>query len=208
MKTATDYMIARLNEKAVIQPRGPLLAASSGAPGGQTTYIYSQHRHIRNLNPLTDFDRALKVCSDSGIVKGDLLDYNGVFYLAMLLDPRMTGTGFLEYYLCSAYICNSVVTVYTFNETTRKFDIEVNSGVHCLLNQMTTNTVDDETIAVKTYGGRSQLFELWAQMDSGITKDCILVDQSGRRFRISKEYDPFIDENILRSKAQWEANAS
>lgn len=158
----------------------------------------------RRLDPFFDFENFAKFPSDSGIVSGDLI-LCGTYYLAMAIEEKRFVDEEVSGYRATLYKCNSIISDYRLDATTRKPTVLQKSGIHCLITQVRSQAWDeDKATMIKQYRGRQQPFQVFAQAASGITAESILVDQSARRFRVSKESDVFISENILQAEILWE----
>lgn len=159
----------------------------------------------RRLDPYFDFENFAKFPSDSGVVSGDLILCGSLYYLAMAIEEKRFVDEEISGYRVTLYKCNSVISDYRLDITTRKPTVLQKSGIHCLITQVRAQAWDeDKATMLRQYRGRQQPFQVFAQAASGISVESILVDQSTRRFRVSKESDVFISENILQAEILWE----
>lgn len=178
--------------------------------GNISSYMVSEVTGIdtgkRRLDPFYDFETFARMPSDSGIVSGDMGQSGNDYYLVMAIESKWLADE-IGFYRCTLYKCNSTVSVYYFNNTTKKHDTLHKSNVRCLITQVRAREWDeDKALAVRQYRGRQQPFQLFVQESSGIVSgvDCIVVDQSNRRFRVSKEIDVFIAGGISQAQIIWE----
>lgn len=161
----------------------------------------------RRLDPFFDFEYMAKLPSDSNIVTGEIIKGSNDYFLVMATEGKMFEEA-LGFYKCNLYKCNSIISVYYFNQTTKKYDILHKSGIHCLITQVRAQEWDeDKTLVIRQYRGRQQPFQIFTKSDSGIIKDmgCILIDQDNRRFRVNKESDMFIASGISQCEILWES---
>ena len=172
------------------------------------TYMVAEETGLdagrRRLDPFFDFETAVKLPPDCGILPGDLIKTGDTYFLVMSLEDKwlMEQRG---YYKGLLYRCNSVISIYYFNSTTGKYDTLHKSGIHCLITQVRARAMnEDKAYIVSGYQGKTQPFQIFAQSVSGIKSGCVLIDQDNRRFRISKDFDPFITDSILQTQCMWE----
>lgn len=158
------------------------------------------------LDPLSDYEVALRVQSDSGIVEGSLLiDKDLSNLLAIVVEPKRL-MGVVQYYRVKAYRCNSVVKVYGFNKATNNHSTLLVSDVPCLIiKTLISRTWKDDAAIATSMGGNLGSYQIFAQASSGIKKDSVLVDASNRRFRLKKEFDIFFSLGILSSEVTIES---
>lgn len=178
--------------------------------GNVSTHIYFEAIGTsvagrRRLEPDRQHEAGYLFPTDSGVVSGDLVLLNDIYYLVMSLTEKRVH-GFFVAYRGMLFRCNSEISVYYFNPATSKADTLHKSGVRCLITQSFVKEWPDDTEMVfDRYRSSSEPFWLYTQEGAGIKKEgCVIVDQDGRRFRVGKEGDPFITEGILQSQVFWE----
>lgn len=179
------------------------------SPANISTYVIDEITGVdsgkKQLDPYLDFETAVRFLSDSTVVCGDMVQIGSDYFLVMAVEVERAFNS-IEFYRTRIYKCNSTVSVYYFSAITKLFTTLHLSGVRCLITQVRAREWnDDKSLIIKGYGGRIQPFQVFAQDDSGITKESALVDQAGRRFRVSKEFDVFIADGILQSQVIWES---
>lgn len=187
-----------------------LAASIIRTPSNISTYVMAEitgsEAGRRRLEPALSFDHSFRFMTNSGIVTGDLVSIGTNYFLVMALEPKNIH-GILEYYRGTLYKCNSVVTIYGFNSTTQKDDLVIKQNVRCLITQVRAQEWDtDKALALpnRTYRGRTQPFQVYMRASEGLTVKHYFKDQSGRNFRVSKDFDVFISEGILQTEAMWE----
>ena len=177
-------------------------------PTNITTYIMNDVTGMlvgkRRPDPMTDYENGFILPSDCGVVNGDLLLADSKYYLVMSLQAEKP-FGELSFYRGMLYECNSLVSIYSYSTTTKKHSVLVKADVSCLITQVRAQAMnDDKAMAIREYRGKIQPFQVFMQSSAGLTKDHIIVDQNNRRFRVAKDFDPFITENILQTQVLWE----
>lgn len=176
--------------------------------GNIETYMLSQEIGLivgkRKPDPYFDYEHGFMFQPDSGIVSGDLVLSDNVYYLVMSISNEMP-FGQLLYYRGMLYECNSLITIYSYSSITKKHSVTFKSDVRCLITQVRSQEWnDDKASVIKGYRGRTQPFQVFMRASEGLTKDHIIVDQSSRRYRIAKDFDPFIADGILQTQCLWE----
>jgi len=160
----------------------------------------------RRLDPAFDFEYIIRMPSDSGVIAGDMLLINNGYYLVMAVERKIF-LWTLGLYKMTTYKCNSIVSIFFYDATTKQYTNKTAAGVHCLITQArATEWPTDKAVITPQYRGRHQPFQLYIQDSSGIVSgaDCIIVDQESRRFRISKQVDVFVADGISRTEVLWE----
>ena len=161
----------------------------------------------RRLDPNFGFDYTFKFMTDSGIASGDLVVINSEYYLVITLEPKYV-FGDLEYYRGTLYKCNSVVSIYYLNNTTKKYDTLHKADVQCLIAPVRAREWDEDKAIImpnRGYRGQTQPFQVLARSSDGIlTEGCIIKDASDRRFRVNKESNPFLSDGVFLSEIEWE----
>lgn len=169
------------------------------------SFMWIPDKRQRALDPYTDHIFTAWMPIESGVLPGDLLLYDSEYYLAMARN-KQEQFGEDEYYRTVLYKCNSTVSINTYNASTEKFDTLIRSGVRCLITQTPGMELEeDKTIAMAPYHGRTQPFQVFMRSTEGLTNQSVLVDQSGRNFRINKDVDLFIENGIVRAEVMWES---
>lgn len=158
----------------------------------------------RRLDPFLSYETFARFPSDSTIVPGDKIISGSISYLVMAIEPKYDG-GEINYYRATMYKCNSTVSIYYYNESSKKHNTLYTSGVKCLITQVRAQEwLEDKALAMRPYQGKQQPFQVFAQDICGINAECILVDQDSRRYRVSKESDVFVADGILQAQLMWE----
>lgn len=160
----------------------------------------------RQLDPLLDFFTAFKFMTDSTITTGDLVLIENDYYLVMAIEERMS-FGEIEDYKGTCYKCNSVISIYSTHPTTGKDTVLVKENVHCLITQVRSQEWDtDRALALpnRSYRGAQQPFQVYLKASEGLNKTHSIVDQAGRRFKVGKDFDVFIADNIAQTEVLWE----
>lgn len=144
--------------------------------------------------------------TNCGAVSGDLILADGEYYLLVSIE-KVFDNGTLACYKGMLYKCNSVVTIKSFNTTTKKHDTVKKSNVRCLITQVRAQEWnDDKAMVVKEYRGKTQPFQVFMRASEGLTKDDIIIDQDNHRFRIGKDFDVFTSDGITQTQVVWEVS--
>lgn len=194
-----------IDENIRLSGRPATIIRSTGSVSTfMTAEVTGMEAGRRRLDPLQDFETAVMMPSDSGIVTGDLILLGSEYYLAMAAESKFYSSD-MEYLRGLLYKCNSIVSIYYFNTTSKKYDTLHKSSIHCLITQVRAQAgVEDKSLIVKEYRGKSQPFQVFMKESDGLTSECIIVDQGNRRFRVSKDFDVFIADGISQSQCMWE----
>jgi len=178
--------------------------------GNLTTYIVSASigrvAGKFRANPEEIHQNGYLLPTDCGAVIGDLFLKDGEYYLLMTFE-KMYDNGEHSCYRGQLFKCNSVVDVYYYSDATKKHTTLHESGVHCLITQSRLSEInEDKAYMMRDYRGRTQPFNFYAQESCGILGEgkTIIVDQDSRRFRVLKDFNPFIADNILTTAVEWE----
>lgn len=181
------------------------------APPGGTTYMVAEATGMdagrRRLDPFYDYESFARFPSVAALIAGDIVLSDSIYYLVMALEQKIC-EGENGYFRATLYKCNAIVSVYYFNTTTKKHDTLHASSVNCLITPARALQEWDEDRALinRQYRGRQAPFLLFAQDESGIVSniDCVVIDASNRRLRVSKEVDVFVADGISQCQVLWE----
>lgn len=161
----------------------------------------------RRLDPFYDYESFARFPSDADLVSGDMVLSDSVYYLVMAIEQKKCEDE-IGYYRATLYKCNAIVSIYYFNTTTKKHDTLHASNVYCLITpaRALQDWDEDRALINRQYRGRQAPFLLFAQDESGIVSniDCVVIDASSRRFRVSKEVDVFATDGISQCQVLWE----
>lgn len=175
--------------------------------GDVTTYMRDSQTVLagkRRIDPLSDFEVGAMFPSDSGIVSGDLVYDTVTYYLAMSVLSRKVWDELLCYD-AMLYKCNSLVSIYYYNSSSKKPDLLIQENVPCLITQVRAPEWNEDKVAMaKSYKGKLQPFQVYMQDAQGLTNTSYIKDASGRHYRVSKDFDIFIAEGIIQCQALWE----
>jgi len=163
----------------------------------------------KGLEPSKSYERFFLIPTDSGVVEGDLIQNGSEFFLVMSLAKQESFGEFLAYQ-GTLYKCNSIVTVRKFNSSTDAF-ADAATGVNCVIARALagpglTPAKDDVNTAVSWMKGLGKIFNLFIQNSATVDKNSLIIDASGRQFRISSDSDPFVTNGVLSAEVVW-ANA-
>lgn len=157
-------------------------------------------------NPEDAYQNGYYLPTDCGAVSGDLILADSEYYLLVSIE-KIFDNGMLACYRGMLYKCNSVVTIKSFNSTTKKHDTVKKSNVHCLMTQVRAQEWnDDKVMVVREYRGRTQPFQVFLRESEGLTKDDIIIDQDNRRFRVGKDFDVFTSDGITQTQVFYEVS--
>lgn len=158
----------------------------------------------RRLDPFLDYETAVMIPSDAGIITGDLALSDSEYYLCMAVEKKFYASD-MEYYRGLLYKCNSVVSIYYFDTTSKKYDSLHKANVHCLITQVKAQAgMEDKALIIREYRGKSQPFQVFMRESEGLKSECVIVDQDSRRYRVSKDFDVFIADSIAQTQCMWE----
>jgi hypothetical protein len=190
----------RLQDATIIRTTGNVATKMIGEETGIDT-------GRRRIDPLLDFEVFAKMPAESGVVMGDLILSNDVYYLVMALEPKMY-MGTPGFYKASLYECNSIVTIYAYGDVSKKLDTSFKADVRCLIttSRNLRDVPDDKAVINRRFRGSSAPFFLYMRSSEGLLSDGshMVVDQDSRRFRLYKQFDYFIANGILRAGVTWE----
>lgn len=155
------------------------------------------------LNPYRDYEFVFRFRADSGITYGEMVTIGVDYYLAMAIKEEWL-FGNLEYFKVKLFKCNSLVSIYYFNTTTKRFDTLHGSGVHCLITTDSGNMSYDQGLAVKGYAGKGNPLQIYMRSSEGLSSDCVLVDQANRRYKVSKNFDIYVTDNVAQTNISLE----
>lgn len=197
--------MSELDETIRIAGRSTTIVRDAGNVG---TFMYSDKTGLiigkRKSEPYFDYEVAAWLPSDSTVVSGDLILQGSTYYLVMSVDQDYIGDD-LQRYSCMLYECNSVVSLYSYNDISRQHDTLVKAGVNCLITQVRASAQkEDKNIAIKGYGGKRQPFQYFMRDSEGLTNISTIVDQDNRSFKVNKQFDIFIADGIVQTQVIWE----
>lgn len=168
--------------------------------GNVSTFFYANPKD--NWSSGVPYERSVMMPTDSSIVSGDIVSQGSDYYLAVnTLEDRRAGEFF--YYRVRMYKCNSLVTIRSQNPTTKLF-VDSSTNVQCLITQLSSETSEDKSIVVPQYSGRDKLFNCFMPSSKNLNKNQILVDASGRQFRVTENMDPLYAVGVVRAMVKWE----
>lgn len=170
--------------------------------GNVSTYMYDAELGDlpgkRRPDPFFDFEVGMLFPTDSTITEGDLIQAGSEYFLTMSVAEKRLGN-ILRSYRGMLYRCNAVVSIKNFSGSS------IATGVHCLITQARVREQDeDKALIERRNKGRTQPFQLFMRDSEGLIKTSYIEDASSRRFRVSKQFDPFIAGGIVQAELMWE----
>lgn len=176
--------------------------------GNVATYLY--HGYVgsiagrRRIDAEYSYEAGYYLPTTSDAVSGDIILWSGSYYLIMAIKPVIL-MGEVVAKAGLLYETNAVVSIFAFNPTTRKHDISRKSGVRCLVTQKYAQDIsDDKALMIREFRGRSTPFQFYAQEGTGLEKDDVVVDQDGRRYRVSRDFDVYRADGVIKAQILWE----
>lgn len=154
--------------------------------GNISTYLYINPKGSWSTKAYYERDGMMP--TDSGVVVGDLISHLTNYYLiTALFEDRRVGEFF--YYKTRLFKCNKNVTIRAYNDTTKEF-ANASTNVPCLIADTNAMTSSDKAIVIPGFGGRDNVYYMYIQSSSGITKNSIIVDGS-TSFKVAGNVNPF-----------------
>lgn len=175
--------------------------------GNVSTYMYytttGRVAGKSKLNLADDHEGGFLFPSDSSVVAGDLVLAGTDYYLVVALADIVV-FGEAWGYKGMLYKCNSVITVQHWNSVTDLFE-DYKADVHSfIIHEGEQAWAEDKSLLRPTkYRGKRKPFTLYAQTSSGINSNSVIIDQELRKFRVSKDHDPFAADGILITQVLW-----
>lgn len=168
--------------------------------GNVSTYFYTSPKD--NWNKGAAYERNVIMPTTSTVVGGDIIQHRSDYYIVInTLEDRRVG----EFFLIKAryYKCNSTVTVRSRTAQGDGFQ-DFKTGVRCLITQTLTNISEDRSMMIPRYTGRDKEFYCFVSSTAGITKNHILVDQGGKKYRVMDDIDFTFADGVVRLSLKWE----
>lgn len=181
MSSSIDAVLKTVGEAVTIIRTG----------GNISTYLYISPKGSWLTRAYYERDGMMP--TDSGIVVGDLISHLTNYYLVTaLFDDRRVGEFF--YYKVRLFKCNKSITIRAYNDTTKEF-ANASTNVPCLIIDTNAMTASDRAVAVPGFGGRDNVYYMYIQSSSGITKNSIIVDGS-TSFRVAGNVNPYFTTGV------------
>jgi hypothetical protein len=178
-----------LNDSSVVEPVDvSVILEETGGDSGK-----------RRVDAATDFEFFAKFPSTTVFSTGYMLLVDGVYYLIMAIEKKMYQQA-VAYYRASLYECNATVNIVSFNDATNVYDTVNDTAIPCLIAPGGGSVGEDRSYVIPGYSGRKNAYRLFIQAYQELLPgDKFLQDQDGRRWRLSKDFDYWLSNGVIRT---------
>ena len=150
------------------------------------------------------FEREGMFPTTSGVVKGDLILFDDLYYLVVNARRQNTAGDYLMDRV-RLFECNHIVTVKNQDETTKAWVVKT-SSVPCLIISQSdrANIATDRSVILKDYRGQDAGYVLFCQSTAGIDRKSRIIDENNVPLSVTGNVDPYFVNGLIEVQVKIE----
>lgn len=167
-----------------------LAATIVRAVGDVATYVYLKPK----AKLANDFQFEAWLTTVSGVVNGDLVLYDGGYYLVANVVPDKRAGDFFKVGVV-LYRCNNTISTRGYDKDSKKF-IALVSDIPCLVIDTGMLQMSDKAVVLPVYTGRDSSYTVICQPNE-IDRNSKLIDDTGISLSIAGEVNPYFVKGLV-----------